>query len=1242
MSVLVERSMGDLNKEGIPIFPMFKKGASAQPPPPKKRNAQADSKTSDPQPQSANTSNAKPRRTSKQSKAPAIDLTQAPAATGPSAEDTKAHGELLEVDPNNSRRKRRKTSSTERGTFKEGPALLPPGKTRVEEPVPAKASDDDHRVIVPESSVIIPKVIVGTKRGEAINNIADDPSDNKPRKVLRLNPKTGTIGSPPAKKSEPPPAKNEKKSTASRRKSPKSRVVTIRYGEGQPLHSTIGHKIDQILNKTEPAVLFEKMEAPNIVDAVPSKPAKSTHPFFLGKAAAAKITSPQKPTKRRPSVTDLTAQKERTPQATPPSRGKQSTQSKAPIPFSGFGASTKIVKFPGAVEPAWPWRGMVHVRGPDPLDQLEDSQQVPSSALSSPSQSKKSKYQAIRILQGEDILGILAEDLRIPNVLTSIRDVDPNEFPPIADCLRVPTKHLEPGFDIQRRVRKEVFARLPPPNSTAHSSSEDEIQQSDDLCTRLHPAILNIYGSISTSISAFDKGQREPQPWPHKYSPKSSSNVLQTGKEASILKEWLQSLTVKSVEAGLGASSRRSGAKSEPNGKRKRKSKKLDGFVISSDEGDDDMDEISEPEDGPSPFGSQGPQTKTVVRTGTNKDSGRLNNAVVISGPHGCGKTAAVYAVAKELGFEVFEIHPGAKRSGKEILDKVGDMAQNHQVQRLPALPQLDGPADEDRRRIDEALANDLKSGRQGTMNSFFKSQPAAKPKAKPKAPAPVSTKGSTKQAQLGKEDMKPKPPAKAQKQSLILIEEADILYKEDSHFWPTILNLATTSKRPIIITCNDESVIPTQALPLHAIIRMSPPPVDLATDYILLVAACEGHVLKREAVQAVYESRNMDLRAALTELNFWCQFAVGDEKNGLGWYLSRWPKGNDVDKDGNTIRVVSEGTYKVGMGWLSQDVLESNMHHLDIEEETLHEMCDGWGLDIGDWQKTLDLDSWAQNDDRTQSRAALRAYDDFLETMSDADCCSGGLFAPDNQLIIDPSIPELADKVRLDYTLDSDILEASALVNYDTLSKDITLWMRSRSRNYLHVDQHVKMDREVPPELSRPDESDIIRLIRKGATYTDPSLTRRNFSVAFDPISEPEKTLFTDGKLDASVFDRTMKIIVEDMAPYVRSIVDFDARLQEERIRRSNLLSEGGRKGKKMRMTRAAMSALEGGARSTTRREKYFGSLLNPHLVMKTGMQTWMDAALVEVNASGSRRSSKGSLEESKTESERDELMDV
>jgi hypothetical protein len=169
---------------------------------------------------------------------------------------------------------------------------------------------------------------------------------------------------------------------------------------------------------------------------------------------------------------------------------------------------------------------------------------------------------------------------------------------------------------------------------------------------------------------------------------------------------------------------------------------------------------------------------------------------------------------------------------------------------------------------------------------------------------------------------------------------------------------------------------------------------------------------------------------------------------------------------------------------------------------------------------------------------------------------------------------------------------------------------MKSRTRKYLQVDQHVKHGFEVPSELDRPSEAHIIDLIETHVSNPEPILARHDLSLAFDPISEPEKQyVSSNDKLEASVFDRTQAIITTDLAPYVRSIVSYDAKLQQERSRMSNLLSEGGKKPKRMRTTRSAFSALEGGARSTTRRDRYFGEKLNPYLVLKTGLPSWLEA---------------------------------
>jgi DNA polymerase III delta prime subunit len=991
-----------------------------------------------------------PRKSAKKPKKDVLVEGSNAAATPSAPEGEHGQAELLEVDPNNSRRKRRKTDSpgTEEATKEATEVILPKKKGR---PSKADSTSPSKKKVTatPIQATILVDGGISNNSAQAlpnassISNSGDNPTilengtthissgtcpptqqekakglnlvesafasttstpknaiDDKPKKILRLNPKTGTIGSPPAKK--PPPAIEAISRSSARGKTPKSRIVTILYGPSERLPLRVGHKIEQILNGAMPVSIEAAPSPPKIAKPAPTQPPKALHPLFMGKAAP-KEAPPKSDAEGKASkseVVDLTE-----PTILGRARVRSIVQPSSPpkprVAFAGFGKSPMILKFPGAVEPAWPWQGMVHVRG---NTEARESSSASKSSLQIRSNAKKSKYQAVQIVSDEDVIATLAKDLNIKNVVESIRETHPDEFPPLPCCLRLPTKHYEGGSALQQRARKELRTKFSPPKPAQSDSSEDEIQTKTPTSSVPHPALAKVYNLIPGTLSYFDKGQCETQSWTQKYSPKAAADVLQSGREALILREWLQKLTVQSVETGPGdrATSRassvtRTGPKTENAGKRKRKSKKLDGFVISSDEEDNAMDEITDPEDNVASDADLGFFKKTVIRAGdvakNSKDPARVTNAVVVSGPHGCGKTAAIYAVAKELDFEVFEINSSSRRSGKDILEKVGDMTRNHLVQRSQAPLSVN----EDEKRIDDALAHDLQSGRQGTMNSFFQPKEAAKPKVKPTKPKPAPKKETN-------ERIAPKPPPKQQKQSLILIEEADILYDADRGFWSTILELISQSKRPIIITCNDESVLPMDALTLYAVVRFVPPPIDLATDYMLLVAACEGHIIERGAVKTLYEGRNMDLRASLADLNFWCQFAVGDLKGGLDWFYPRWRPGSDIDASGETIRVVSENTYEAGMGWLSQDVLESHVHHLDIEEEMLHEAWDGWQLDVGDWQKNIGIGSWAKeiqkiSNEKQDERFALRIYEDFAASMSEADLFSGGSFAPDNQV---------------------------------------------------------------------------------------------------------------------------------------------------------------------------------------------------------------------------------------------------
>lgn len=572
----------------------------------------------------------------------------------------------------------------------------------------------------------------------------------------------------------------------------------------------------------------------------------------------------------------------------------------------------KASRFPGAMEPIWPPKEMTHIR-PQTNDTMMGHSPL-RKAHTSPG-GRKMKYVKVQISGHDDILR------RYVRLTQMGKEALENDL--AADTLKIrsPRRRVMTGLDLQHAVWKNLVASLPPPTNL-HGLRDDEL---DELSTSsrppraTHSALLNMYKKIPDSLTAFDKFEYETQDWVHKYAPKKAEDVLQSGREALILRDWLKSLTVSSVEGGSGDGLKAhelSAALGRTERRVKRKKRKrtedLDDFLVSSEEEEDQMDQLVELEDTKRDIHCDIQSKKTVVRSrnvcgAVAVHSQKVINAVVISGHHGCGKTAAVYAAAQELGFEVFEINAGSRRSGKDLLDKVGDMAQNHLVNHA----QEKGV--QDRREfleLPESAKMDLESGRQATVNSFFKPKTKPNPKSTPQA-----FKIPKKQVERQKlQNQKPQ----SQKQSLILLEEVDVLFEEDKHFWATTLELLISSKRPIVMTCTDESLLPLDEMLLFAILRFTAPPEDIAVDYLLLVACNEGHFLSRVAVSALFKAKNFDLRASITELNFFCQMAIGDTKGGLDWMVIRSSSQEFTNEVGLMLRVVSDGSYFDGIGCLS------------------------------------------------------------------------------------------------------------------------------------------------------------------------------------------------------------------------------------------------------------------------------------------------------------------------------------
>ncbi|TFK94580.1 hypothetical protein K466DRAFT_509242 [Polyporus arcularius HHB13444] len=221
-------------------------------------------------------------------------------------------------------------------------------------------------------------------------------------------------------------------------------------------------------------------------------------------------------------------------------------------------------------------------------------------------------------------------------------------------------------------------------------------------------------------------------------------------------------------------------------------------------------------------------------------------NTLLLAGPSGCGKTAAVYACADELGWEVFEVYPGiGERSGAAMQKLIGEVGKNHLVTQ------------------NQHQKGDTKARAKAKSNFFAKRVVSDDERDPPEPHAPptetAETEDVAQHAQLPTEVS----------QSIVLIEEVDVLYREDTNFWPTLVKIIKECRRPVVMTCNDISLVPLNDLPLQTVLHLTPCPVGLATSYLQLLCLAEGHALDSVSLRVLYETLHPDGRLERREDQF-------------------------------------------------------------------------------------------------------------------------------------------------------------------------------------------------------------------------------------------------------------------------------------------------------------------------------------------------------------------------------------
>ncbi|XP_057632663.1 ATPase family AAA domain-containing protein 5 [Chionomys nivalis] len=393
-----------------------------------------------------------------------------------------------------------------------------------------------------------------------------------------------------------------------------------------------------------------------------------------------------------------------------------------------------------------------------------------------------------------------------------------------------------------------------------HSLSPEKIQEkSEELDKRISSSGINL-------DSSKDSGT-EDMLWTEKYQPQTSSELI--GNE----------LAIKKLYSWLKDWKRRAELEERQNLKGKRDEKQEDSW-------------------------------DTDFKGSSDDEECHLCNTVLITGPTGVGKTAAVYACAQELGFKIFEVNASSQRSGRQILSQLKEATQSHQVDKQGVNSQKPcffnnyniGKSPKKLNSPGKVVTSPRKlppsspkgSGQKRafppkTLANYFKV--SSKSKNNEEVGVLMGNNKGIKNASLEQRQIIQTKSTNANNSnvkefgaeesnrknatSLILFEEVDVIFDEDAGFLNAVKTFMATTKRPVVLTTSD----PTFSLVFDGCfeeINFNIPSLLNVASYLQVICLVENFRTDLKDFVTLLTANDCDIRKSILYLQFWIRSGGG------------------------------------------------------------------------------------------------------------------------------------------------------------------------------------------------------------------------------------------------------------------------------------------------------------------------------------------------------------------------------